>query len=120
VRAGERLSLTLANPDTMPHNLAIAKPGTLGKVGEGTNRMARNSLTAARNATFRRAADVLVFTDIIEPGKSFTIHFTAPEARGEYPYLCTFPGHWQIMNGVMFGGGKGSSPALPYGESRTR
>ena len=45
--------------------------------------------------------DVLFFTDIIEPGKSFTIHFTAPAERGEYPYLCTFPGHWQIMNGVM-------------------
>ena len=45
--------------------------------------------------------DVLFFTDIIEPGKSFTIHFNAPAERGEYPYLCTLPGHWQIMNGVM-------------------
>jgi azurin len=20
---------------------------------------------------------------------------------GEYPYVCTFPGHWRIMNGVL-------------------
>ena len=100
VRAGERLSLTLANPDTMPHNLAIAKPGTLGKVGEGTNRMAAQPDGGAKRY-IPPGDDVLVFTDIIEPGKSFTIHFTAPEARGEYPYLCTFPGHWQIMNGIM-------------------
>ena len=25
----------------------------------------------------------------------------APSAPGRYPYLCTFPGHWVIMNGVM-------------------
>jgi azurin len=100
VRAGERISLTLANPDTMPHNLAIAKPGTLGKVGEGTNRMAAQPDGGAKRY-IPPGDDVLFFTDIIEPGKSFTIHFTTPEARGEYPYLCTFPGHWQIMNGVM-------------------
>ena len=100
VRAGERISLTLANPDTMPHNLAVAKPGTLGKVGEGTNRMAAQPDGGAKRY-IPPGDDVLVFTDIIEAGKSFTIHFTAPAIRGEYPYLCTFPGHWQIMNGVM-------------------
>jgi azurin len=46
-------------------------------------------------------SDVLFFTDITDPGKSATIHFTAPTAPGEYPYICTFPGHWLLMNGVM-------------------
>ena len=100
VRAGERISLTLVNPDTMPHNLAIAKPGTLAKVGDGANRMAAQPDGGARRY-LPPGGDVLFFTDIIEPGKDFTIHFTAPAAPGEYPYLCTFPGHWQIMNGVM-------------------
>ena len=100
VRAGERISLTLANPDTMPHNLAIAKPGTLAKVGDGANRMAAQADGGAKRY-LPPGDDVLFFTDIIEPAKSCTIHFTAPAERGEYPYLCTFPGHWQIMNGVM-------------------
>jgi azurin len=45
--------------------------------------------------------DVIVHADIVEPGKVQTIHFTAPAAPGRYPYLCTFPGHWKLMNGVM-------------------
>ena len=24
-----------------------------------------------------------------------------PAAKGRYPYLCTFPGHWMVMNGAM-------------------
>ena len=100
VKPGERISLTLANPDTMPHNLAIAKPGTLAKVGDGTNRMAAQADGAAQRY-IPPGGDVLFFTDIIEPSGSTTIHFTAPAERGEYPYLCTFPGHWQIMNGIM-------------------
>ena len=27
--------------------------------------------------------------------------FTAPAAPGEYIYVCTFPGHWLRMYGVM-------------------
>ncbi|MDZ7935461.1 MAG: hypothetical protein U5M51_10985 [Emticicia sp.] len=26
--------------------------------------------------------------------------FTAPTQTGDYPFVCTFPGHWSIMNGV--------------------
>ena len=100
VKAGERISLTLANPDTMPHNLAIAKPGSLARVGDGVNRMAAQPDGGAKRY-IPPGGDVLVFTDIIDPGSATTIHFTAPVERGEYPFLCTFPGHWQIMNGVM-------------------
>ena len=45
--------------------------------------------------------DVLVYTDMVNAKGEFTIHFNAPEEPGEYPYLCTFPGHWMVMNGVM-------------------
>ncbi len=30
-----------------------------------------------------------------------TLRFTAPTEPGEYPFICTFPGHWRIMQGVM-------------------
>ena len=30
-----------------------------------------------------------------------TLEFTAPTTPGDYPYLCTFPGHWRMMNGVL-------------------
>jgi azurin len=30
---------------------------------------------------------------------------------GDYPFVCTFPGHWRIMNGVLtVTGGRASEP----------
>jgi azurin len=31
----------------------------------------------------------------------FTIWIKAPSQSGRYPYLCTFPGHWMVMNGEL-------------------
>jgi azurin len=45
--------------------------------------------------------DVIAYTDMTNPKAEFVIHLTAPKAKGEYPYLCTFPGHWMVMNGVL-------------------
>jgi azurin len=47
------------------------------------------------------SASVLVYTNMVPPKESTTIHFNAPKEPGDYPYLCTFPGHWMVMNGVM-------------------
>jgi azurin len=35
---------------------------------------------------------------LIGGGESTTIEFEAPE-KGEYTFLCTFPGHFGLMNG---------------------
>ncbi|MCP5559690.1 MAG: hypothetical protein H7A55_18235 [Verrucomicrobiaceae bacterium] len=45
--------------------------------------------------------DVIAYTDMTNPKGSFTIHITAPKEKGDYPYRCTFPGHWMVMNGVL-------------------
>jgi len=39
---------------------------------------------------------------VLTPGKSATLEFTAPEAEGVYPYVCTYPGHGFIMYGAMY------------------
>jgi hypothetical protein len=31
----------------------------------------------------------------------FLISFRAPDRPGHYPYLCTFPRHWMVINGEM-------------------
>ena len=48
----------------------------------------------------RRSDDILWYTKLLQPSQSDTIEFTAP-TPAEYPYLCTFPGHWMLMRGVM-------------------
>jgi azurin len=45
--------------------------------------------------------EVLNYIDVVPPGERFTIYVRAPEVPGRYPYLCTFPGHWMVMNGQM-------------------
>ena len=45
--------------------------------------------------------DVVAFTRVIDPKATHTVYFKAPKEKGEYPYICTFPGHWQAMQGVM-------------------
>ena len=33
--------------------------------------------------------------------RSQTLRFYAPTETGDYPYICTFPGHWRVMRGIM-------------------
>ena len=46
-------------------------------------------------------AQVLVQGRIGRRGQSATFQFRAPTTPGDYPYLCTYPNHWRIMNGVL-------------------
>ena len=45
--------------------------------------------------------EVLVATSLVQAGRREALTFTAPGDPGEYPYVCTFPGHWLRMNGTM-------------------
>jgi len=44
---------------------------------------------------------VLHATPQLDPQGKAELTFVAPKEPGRYPYLCTFPGHWRIMRGVM-------------------
>ncbi|MFO0930785.1 MAG: plastocyanin/azurin family copper-binding protein [Gemmataceae bacterium] len=99
-KAGEAVRLTFVNPDVVPHNWVLVKPGALQRVGEMANRLVADP-EAALNHYVPKTDAVLAHTDVTDPGSSFTIFFRAPAAKGVYPYLCTFPGHWMVMNGEL-------------------
>ncbi|GAA5136998.1 hypothetical protein GCM10023213_12980 [Prosthecobacter algae] len=99
-KAGEKLTLTFKNPDVVPHNWLLAKPGSLQKLGDQVNLMITDPKGLAKHYV-PDSQDVLVYTDMTNPKEQFTIHFEAPKEKGDYPYLCTFPGHWMVMNGVL-------------------
>jgi azurin len=46
-------------------------------------------------------AQVLFATTLVNPGGSVTVQFRAPSQPGDYPFVCTFPGHWRVMNGIL-------------------
>ena len=99
-KPGEKLSITFSNPDVVPHNWLLAKPGSLEKLGALCNLMITDPNGLAKHYV-PDSPDVLFYTDMTNPNASSTIHFTAPNQPGTYPYLCTFPGHWMIMNGQL-------------------
>ena len=102
VKAGAKVKLTLNNDSAIPlqHNLLILKPGTLQKVGMLANNMLTDPQAMAKGY-IPESEDILFATKLINPKESETIEFTAPTEPGEYPYTCTFPGHWMVMQGVM-------------------
>ncbi len=100
VKAGEPIMLTFANPDVVPHNWALIKPGTLTKVGDLVNKVVSEPDAAVRNY-IPKTDDVILYTDIVQPSNQMIISFQAPTQKGNYPYLCTFPGHWMVMNGQL-------------------
>ena len=44
---------------------------------------------------------VLYHTSLLQPTTAETIYFTAPTKTGEYPFVCTYPGHYLVMQGIM-------------------
>lgn len=100
VRAGETIQFTFRNPDVVPHNWALIKPDSLEKIGALANGLV-NDPDAYLTHYVPASDDVICFTDVVEPKNEFTIYFQAPSEPGRYPYLCTFPGHWMVMNGVL-------------------
>jgi azurin/lysophospholipase L1-like esterase len=98
VKAGQPITLTLLNPDYMPHNILIVKPGATEEVGLAAQAMGADGFKAG----FRPESDkILAGTRMLDHGQEDTIRFTAPTEPGKYEFLCTFPGHWPLMRGHM-------------------
>jgi azurin len=105
VKAGQKVKLTLNNTGSIapqPHNFLLVKPGKLDAVGALANAMLADPQGMAKSYIPEAAKpDLLANTKLVQPNQTETIEFTAPAEAGDYPYLCTFPGHWLLMKGVM-------------------
>ncbi len=105
VKAGQKVKLTLTNTGSIapqPHNFILLRPGKLDAVGAQANAMLTDPQAMAKHYIPETAkADILANTKLVQPNQSETIEFVAPAEAGDYPYICTFPGHWLLMRGVM-------------------
>jgi azurin len=100
VKAGQTVEIIFENVDAMQHNMVITKPNMLSKVGQAGDKMMKDPKGAEKNYV-PSIPDVLFSTPLINPGKTYKLTFKAPATTGDYPYVCTFPGHWTLMNGIM-------------------
>ncbi len=102
VAAGKEVTLVFKNLGNLPkaamgHNVVILKPGT----ATATYGMAAVSAAASEYIPQDDANKALVVahTKLLGPGEEDTITFTLEP--GEYPFVCSFPGHFGLMNGVI-------------------
>ncbi|AHM60844.1 membrane-bound dehydrogenase domain-containing protein [Flammeovirgaceae bacterium 311] len=100
VEAGKPVEIIFDNPDFMQHNLVITKPASLQTVGAAADKLASHPKGAEMNYV-PDMEEVLYYTRLLNPEETVKLTFTAPAQAGNYPYVCTFPGHWRIMNGEM-------------------
>ena len=95
-KTGQRVHIVLKNNGhaaIMPHNWVLVTPGKQADVAlAGVDKKADGYLVPGPN--------VLASTPLAEPQATAETTFTAP-APGEYPYLCTVPGHYMLMKGIL-------------------
>jgi uncharacterized cupredoxin-like copper-binding protein len=98
VKAGSKIKLTFNNNDDMLHNVVVTEPGAATSVGEMAIKLGING---ERMSYVPNTPKVLYHTVLLQPNKSESIYFTAPDKPGEYEYLCSYPGHYMVMRGIM-------------------
>jgi azurin/lysophospholipase L1-like esterase len=101
VEAGKPFEIILENTDFMPHNLTVVKPSTREKIGEMSAAMTPDQLDKQGRAYIPKTGNILAATKLLEPGQKETLKVTAPKAEGNYEYVCTYPGHWEMMWGTL-------------------
>jgi len=101
VEPGKSIEITLENADFMPHNLVIVRPGTREKVGEAAALMKPDQVDGRGRAFVPDTVDVISATKLLDAGQRQTLSLTVPNEEGEDEYVCTFPGHYQLMWGKL-------------------
>jgi azurin len=100
VKAGVPAKIVFKNNDHMQHNVLILRPDSIDAVGTLADQMLTDPQAIAKNFV-PLTGDVLFNTPLVNPGETFELNFTAPAQPGRYPFVCTFPGHWRIMQGTL-------------------
>lgn len=98
VKAGSRIKWVFNNNDDMLHNCVIVKPGTANTVGVAAMNL---NLNGAKLHYVPNSPNVLFHTNITQPESSESIYFVAPTEPGDYTFVCTFPGHHTLMQGIL-------------------
>ena len=101
-KPGEQLRIRLTAKGAMPkiamaHNVVV-----LTKTANVTD-----FVTAAMGARPNfipadKKADIIAHTELAGAGETVEVTFKVPAAAGDYPYICSFPGHFQAgMKGTL-------------------
>ena len=96
VKKGQNVTLVMDNIATvevMKHNIVILDDET--KINE----IGMAAVTAP--GYLPEHPSIIAATPMADAGAKSEITFKAPEKSGRYAYICTYPGHYSMMKGVM-------------------
>jgi len=102
-KAGEELKIVLVNVGSQPKEV-MGHNWVLLKKGSDTAAFSTAAATAKVSDYIPAAlqGEIIAHTALIGPRKSDEITFKAPTEPGDYPFLCSFPAHYQVgMKGVL-------------------
>jgi azurin len=97
VEAGKTITLTLNHTGKfgkrgMGHNFVLLKADV------DVSDFAQRAASAMKTEYIPEGDEIIANTKLLGGGDSDTITFKAPK-KGIYTFICTFPGHWQLMKG---------------------
>lgn len=102
-KPGEALAVTLKNVGTMP-KMSMGHNWVLLDLAADINAFVGDTALAAKTDYIPSAYKdhILAATKLLGPRESDTARFNAPAQPGRYPFLCSFPGHYQVgMHGIL-------------------
>jgi azurin len=102
-KPGEDIKVVLHNAGTAPKEV-MAHNWVLLKAGSDAAGFDSAAITEKANGYIpaRLQDEILAHIDLVGPNQSGEVEFTAPAAPGDYPFLCTFPAHYQVgMRGIL-------------------
>ena len=100
VKPGSTIRLNFKNSDEMIHNFILAKGDgkTIDKLAESALKLGEKGMEMG---FVPKDPSILASIGLVQPGKNASVEFTAPKEKGDFPYVCTFPGHSLTMRGIM-------------------
>ncbi len=99
-KAGSTVEIVFENPDAMQHNIVIGIPKSTRIIGAAADKMITDKDGAEKNY-IPNIPEIIASSPLVNPHQTYRLRFVVPDKVGDYPYVCTFPGHWRVMNGVM-------------------
>ena len=99
--AGTEVTLILENTATAPamiHNIVLLTSDS----AEEATRIGMAALAAGEAMDYVPEDEaILAYTPMANPGETVEVTFTAPSEPGSYRFICTYPGHFATMQGVL-------------------
>tara|TARA_Y100000589_G_scaffold328408_1_gene372456 strand:- start:148 stop:621 length:474 start_codon:yes stop_codon:yes gene_type:complete len=99
IKANEEIKLVLKHngkmkKEIMGHNFVLLKKNV------DIDNFARKAFMSKKTDYIPKTNETIAYTKLIGGGQSDTIKFLIKET-GKYNYICSFPGHHQVMKGIL-------------------